>query len=525
MKTISRSRALIIAAPLLLAVLAAALLFHLRSADVVATLASATPGVTRDFRGHEQQWVQAALGDTMRIGDAARTTPGCHAVLSLKGGATMMLDPDTIVRFLESAPQRGQFRVEAGFAALQTGEGGVQVETALGLFALAARTTVRLEHRASGTHLRVDMGKASLMDPNHLPQIISAGEELFLRKGELPRRKKLEESAPNPGRSSSLASPLLASAALLDVEPEPAEAVEETDSAERVIEDQKLVLPPQPARADVNVRAGEQATVHDPGQATQVRLHYEHVCPKGEAIVDIAGASRRFEPRASSAQSAVIRVMLGKTRYRVRCPSAAGALRVVSTGQIRMVRDAAVRRVPMRPPTNEVDLDGRRYTVLYQNLLPAVVVRAPGPSHAGRVVVRSGSRLRTFDAVAGAAALPSGDLTDGVHTIFFESLDGRTRSPMTTLSISFDNAAPLASIDQRGEVARDGSGQVRLSGVVPLGSHVSLAGQALEIDAGGRFEASTSPGQADAAVSLRVEHPRAGLHYYVRRIEGAGAEP
>ena len=524
MKTMSRSRALTITA-LLLAALAAAMLLHLRSADVVATLASATPGVTRDFRGHEKQWVEAALGDTMRIGDALRTTQGAHAVLSLKGGATMVLDPDTIVRFLESAPQRGQFRVEAGLAALQTGDVGVQMETALGLFTLAERTTVRLEHRPSGTHLRVDMGKASLMDPNQMPHTILPGEELFLREGELPRYLKREEAAPNPGDSLSPPLPLLASAGLLDVELKTAEALEETDGAELLIGGRKLVLPPQPARADVNVKAGEQATVHDPGQATQVRLYYEHVCPKGDAIVDIAGARGRFMPRASSAQSAVIRVTLGKTRYRVRCPSAAGALHVVAAGQIRMVRDAAVRRVPMRPPTNEVDLDGRRYTVLYQNRLPAVVVRASGPVRAGCFVVRSGSRLRTFDAVAGAAALSSGELTDGVHAIFFESLDGRTRSPMTTLAISFDNAAPMASIDQRGEVARDGSGQVRLSGVVPLGSRVSLAGQALALDAGGRFEASALPGQADAAVSLRVEHPRAGLHYYVRRIEGAGAEP
>ncbi len=517
MKAMSKPRTLMVAASLV-AVLAAAVVLQLRSTDVVATLASATPGVARDFRGREKQWVTAALGDTMRIGDALRTTAGAHAALSLTGGASMVLDPDTTVRFLESAPQRGQFRVEAGLAALKTGDVGVQMETALGLFTLAERTTVRIEHRANGTHLRVDMGKASFLDPSQSPHEILPGEEVFLRKGELPRYLNRDQATPEQaGDSLPGPAPLLASAGLRDADLEPSDA--------DLGGGRKLVLPPQPTRADVSVKAGEQATVHDPGQVTQVRLFYSHVCPKGEGIVDLAGMRGPFTPRAASPASAVIRVALGTTRYRVRCPTATGALRIVASGQIRMVRDAAIRRVPMRPPTNEVDLDGRRYTVLYQNRLPAVVMRAPGPARGGRVVVRSGSRLRTFDAVAGAAALSSGELTDGVHAIFFESLDGRTRSPITTLSIAFDNAAPLASIDQRGEVARDGRGQVTLSGVVPLGSRVSLAGQALALDAGGRFEASALPGEADAAVSLRVEHPRAGLHYYVRRIEGAGAGP
>ena len=70
MNAMSKPRTLLVA--LLLAALAAAVMLHLRSADVVATLASATPGVSRDFRDREKQWVGAALGDTMRIGDALR---------------------------------------------------------------------------------------------------------------------------------------------------------------------------------------------------------------------------------------------------------------------------------------------------------------------------------------------------------------------------------------------------------------------------------------------------------------------
>jgi hypothetical protein len=138
------------------------------------------------------------------------------------------------------------------------------------------------------------------------------------------------------------------------------------------------------------------------------------------------------------------------------------------------------------------------------------------------LVVKSGSRLRTFELSGAVHALASGELSDGGHEIFFESADGKSRSAVTTVRIAFDNAAPMASIDQRGVLEPDDAGHVHLSGVVPLGSRVSLGGQALEVDVAGRFAASASPGQEDSGVALRVEHPRAGLHYYVRRLSGEG---
>ncbi len=511
----------------LLALIAALAFVHLRSPGVVATLSSATPGVSRDFRGAEERWVSLPVGEALRIGDAVRTSEAGHAVLALEGGATMVLEPETVVRFLERAPDQGEVRVERGLAGVQTGEVGIQMETAYGLLTLSAHANVRVQQAGQSTYLRVDMGKASLIDPGQVPQALSPGDELFLEPNHAPRSTPPDNAAPAPFALKAPA--LLASAETEGAELE-ASADDDVDDVDEdrteTIDMRKLSLPAQPALADVSVRAGEQATVHDPGRSTNVRLFYEHACPKGEALVDVASMRGRFSPRAMSQSSAVIRVDAGASRYRVRCPSPQnGAWRVVASGQIRVVRDAAVRRVPTRPPTNAVDLDGRRYTVFYQNRLPAVVAHAPKGMHTGRMIVRSGSRLRTVEAAGGMATFSSGDLTDGAHAIFFESSDGRTRSEVTTLKIAFDNAAPVASIDQRGAVAPDGRGQVHLSGVVPLGSRVSFAGQALALDAGGRFVASAQPTQADAAVSLRVEHPRAGLHYYVRRIEGLGAAP
>ena len=51
--------------------------------------------------------------------------------------------------------------------------------------------------------------------------------------------------------------------------------------------------------------------------------------------------------------------------------------KTVSSGKVQVQRDGAARRVTKRAPELEVDLDGRKYTAVYQTLLPKVHVRAP----------------------------------------------------------------------------------------------------------------------------------------------------
>ncbi len=49
------------------------------------------------------------------------------------------------------------------------------------------------------------------------------------------------------------------------------------------------------------------------------------------------------------------------------------------------------------------------------------------------------------------------------------------------------------------------------------GAKVSVGGQPIAVDAHGRFRTEASPLGGDEAVGVRLEHPRTGVHYYVRR--------
>ena len=93
---------------------------------------------------------------------------------------------------------------------------------------------------------------------------------------------------------------------------------------------------------------------------------------------------------------------------------------------------------PRRPPRNLVDADGRRYSVLYQTVLPILTMRWPGTSAPGPYTVTvqatSGSRR------VRATALPkhtfaSGALDEGSYRFWFKAADG-SRSPESTLQIS-----------------------------------------------------------------------------------------
>jgi hypothetical protein len=58
---------------------------------------------------------------------------------------------------------------------------------------------------------------------------------------------------------------------------------------------------------------------------------------------------------------------------------------------------------------------------------------------------------------------------------------------------------------------------VSVDGVTIDGAKVSAGGRSLSIDGRGRFSATVAPLSGDDAVIVRLEHPRTGIHYYVRQ--------
>ena len=504
----------------LLAAITVAKVLLTRPGQAIATVKATAGQVQRDQHEHEGQWEAAAPGDQLSFGDAVKTGAHSTASVVLADGSALDLEPNTLVRFTSDPKKDVRFSVDTGLAMFESTGDSMAIATSTGLVRVAARSRVRITQDQSGLRMEVSFGKASFVDTNRAPESLMPGDELLMPKGdEKPTVKRAEapkEEGPQPGDALPGDQPLLASAENIDLE-----VYRDADAKPGL---PRPALPPAPATADVTLRAGEYATVHHPASsAANVRLRVDNLCDKNEAIVEVANKRGVFKPQAMGVGAVIIAAKPGSTRYRVKCANKPG--KVASNGQLRVIRDAAVRRVPLKPPTNGVDLDGRRYTVLYQNRLPSVIARY-GKVPAGarsRVVVQSGSRMRTYEGEGNSVKIVSGQLEDGEHTVFLETIDGKVRSPSTTLRIAFDNAAPTASFDQRGKLERDADGKTHVSGIVPQGARVSLDGQALTVDGSGRFSGEAMVETGEGVVALRVEHPRAGLHYYLRRVAGESA--
>jgi hypothetical protein len=193
-------------------------------------------------------------------------------------------------------------------------------------------------------------------------------------------------------------------------------------------------------------------------------------------------------------------------------PRAAGLLTVkLDSGNIPLSR---------RAPVNVLDADGRRYTVLFQSRLPALTLAwggAPPAAHHLELHVESSAGERQFETTAARHVLPSGALPEGTYTWWYATDEGRL-SPRTTVTIRFDNAAPTAQFFRAAEAAEPAApGAIPIDGVTMEGAKVTAAGQPVPVDDHGRFRVAVAPLSGDDAVAVRLEHPRTGVHYYVRR--------
>jgi hypothetical protein len=305
-------------------------------------------------------------------------------------------------------------------------------------------------------------------------------------------------------------------------------AVTAGERAELMHSGQLRILDEAPARADVVITAGESPTIHDPRPPTAVGIRFGSACA-GEAIIEVSeSASFRGELVVSKGKGqANVRVGSGSRRptshhYRVRCIEEGGlADRATVDGTIRVVRDAATRDLPRAAPTNTVDADGRRYTVLYQNRLPQLTFQWPGTSDSGPYklhLVPERGQPQTFDSDQPTYRGRAGELDEGTYEYYFQGAS--TRSKSSVLRIEFDNAAPSASLQLPAVSQSWSGGSVEVAGTALPGSEVSVDGAAVPLDRQGRFSTEVKLPVASGAIAVRLAHPRLGLHYYLRRDGG-----
>ena len=198
-----------------------------------------------------------------------------------------------------------------------------------------------------------------------------------------------------------------------------------------------------PALADLVAAPGDSLIVHDPHPPTAVAFVTSRCA--GLAVLELG--SKKRETVGSGKVSAAFPA--GAQRYRLRCDADA---KPFAEGTISVIHDAGSRRLSLSAPVNRIDTDGRRYTILYQSLLPKVSVRWPNPPSSGAFTLGLSSQGRgqkTFSAGAPTFSLPAGALAEGTHELWFEAHGERSRR--TSVVVQFDNAAPTASISAPAE--------------------------------------------------------------------------
>lgn len=266
---------------------------------------------------------------------------------------------------------------------------------------------------------------------------------------------------------------------------------------------------PPPKRTVAMMAAGESPTIHDSGAPTPVRVSFAGCTGPGTVEVAKDRAFKRVVARSSGDGAANVLVPAGSFSYRVRCPGKG------ATGTIRVVKDSGKTPLPKVAAKTTVEMDGREYSILYQNLLPEVTLSwrtAPKKASYTFVIKPQSGAEKRFDSTTAKVTLQAGDLHEGNYTVWCEPAGG-AKSEQGKINIDFDNAAPSASIDDVGDV----DGKLHVKGTVIDGSTVSVGGAAVALDRHRRFETDLTPTEGEDGVAVRIANTNAGIHYYVMR--------
>ena len=482
--------------------------------DGLATLERAEGVVEADAAEAPVTFEAAARGREFRLGDAVRTAADARADLALAGGGTLHVEPRSVVRFSATpgAARRVGIGVEVGGAEVEApADDALAFTTAFGNARVERGSRVRVSG-GEDARFEVVMGSA-LVDGDGGSVTLSVGDRFVIQVGGavLERGSAQRRDAGRPralivdaGAPSDL-SALITDSGAADASDAPG-----TDDGAG-----SASVPEDTAAADFSIAAGETATIHDPSAPTAVRFRFGAGCTTG-GTVELARTGSSFSRalRASGRTSATLTVPNGAHAYRVRCGGGAP----FASGTVRVSRDAGTATLPRRAPRTTVDADGRRYTVLYQTLLPIITLRwrrAPEAPNYIISVERAGGRAEETTSRVADHTFAAGHFGDGSYTFTFRTADGRVRTAPTSMRIDFDNATPAAHLDApsaRAQVA----GGVTVSGTAGEGAAVSVGGRALDTDRSGRFSGQASPAGGERCIALRVAHPQRGVHYYLR---------
>jgi hypothetical protein len=463
---------------------------------------SAMQGPDRSVEAeHQGAWGPARPGMALYSGDAVRTAADAWAGLRFTNGREVRLSERSLIRLGVDAASSVHVTVELGQADIE-GDGALAINTTRGLARLDPGTRMSVKVTGDRTRYEVSVGRAVLGD-GATALILGSGDGVALQIGNAQvERYRIEvgsaevEPAPPP---TMAAGGDAGAAATGDTAATPAAAGRRATG---------------PSSFDVSVPAGESPIIHGKQTPLVVRLELEPPCPAGGSVTLSEGGRPR--QRAEGRDQALVTVNSGSWSYRYQCER-----QELRRGTLTVRRDTGSERLPRVAPTNIIDADGRRYTVLYQNRLPSLTFTWPDapPAPGYTLHVENKNRTRRYPVTAAQLRLASGALGEGVYVWWFETTTGKA-SRKTTAIVRFDNAAVTAQVDTPRDGARVNPGnEIEVAGVAIEGSTVAVGDAPLEVDEQGRFRGRARPPAAnERSIAIRLAHPKSGVHYYVRRI-------
>ncbi len=467
-----------------------------RSNAVLAELETREGSVDRDYAAKVGAWESAPLKSSFRVGDAVRTGAQSQARLRLSDHSALSLDDGTLIRFLAKPPGTNAqgLDVQSGQAELEVADEALRLDTGTGFAQIEAGTRLRLTKTSAGTRFAVLIGSAQL-DGEARP--LHAGDSLEIGIG----RAVIERSAVAPSAAAAHTPPpakLAPEASLSTADARGAGGTEKAGTRGR-----------GPEAIDMSAVAGESLVIHDPRPPTAIGFSTGKCA--GTAVIEV-GRGRKLETEGEGAVHASFSA--GVHRYRALCLATGNPF---AEGTVSVLHDAGNRALPRSAPVTRVDTDGRRYTVLYQNLLPKMSVRWPAAPTTGpfKLSVRSSRGTQSFALSQPSYSFAAGAFAEGSHDLWFEATGARSRD--TTVVIQFDNAAPTASITAPPDGSFATGASVAVAGTALPGWTVSVGGQELAQDLQHRFSGQAQASGGTRALAIRFTNPQRGVQFYLRR--------
>lgn len=420
-------------------------------------------------------------------GDALRTLENASARLQLPASGSVLVQSDTTIRLWRGKRTGVQVNVQTGIASVVAVKEPVSIQTALGLAVLQAGSELRVRPDPRGQRFEIKLGRASLTTAEGQELNFGPGESIGVDETLVP----VTPPAVDPQLTGTLG-------------PDAGEPESAAEAAPAEL-------------SDLELQPGASITIFDPAPPSRLRLTIPATCPHG-------ARARMGGKQLPLSQTQALLLSGGRHDYQVACLDEAGEAKSVQwRGSVRVIKNPGTARLPKSAPRNSIDVDGRSYTVLFQNIPPVLEVQWPSSPKASEyvLVVRlDGGKERRISLREPRHVFAAGALPEGRHELSFDAA-GAGRSRPTTITLRFDNASPTASLRLPPVAGFAPSDHVEVAGIALPGAQVSVLGKRLPLDPQGRFAGDVPVPQGVSSLPVRIHHPRTGTRYYVRRVKSS----